>query len=104
MLQRIQTLYLIIAFILGSLTFFLPVMHFATAQGDYSLDFLGLIISNASGNEVVERLWIMSIIAGLIPLISLITINLYKHRTAQIRISIFNILLMLGYYAIYFFF
>ena len=79
-------------------------MQLSTSRDEYYVDGLGLIISNASGNEVVERLWIMSIIAGLIPLISLITINLYKHRTAQIRISIFNMLLMLGYYAIYFFF
>ena len=96
--------YLLIAFILGCLTFFLPIMNFATPEGDYSLSCLGLRFTDPANSKVLEHLWALVAISAIIPIISLITINLYKHRTAQIRLSIFNMLLMLGYYAIYFFY
>ena len=53
---------------------------------------------------MVEHAWMLTLISAIIPFITLITIWLYKHRQLQIRLTVFNSLLMLGYYGMYAFY
>ncbi|MFI3298058.1 MAG: DUF4293 domain-containing protein [bacterium] len=101
MLQRIQTVYLLISMILMGLLIFIPSMTIDTTTAAYQLKFQGLMEIAEGGNKLVETTIFLSILTAIIPLISLITINLYKRRILQIRLSIFNILLMIGYYALF---
>ena len=102
MIQRIQTLFLLLAAACGIAAIFVPIMSFTTTAGDFSLSCLGLKLSDGLTTDTAEYLWILTVISVIIPIISLLTIFFFKHRTVQIRISIFNMLLMLGYYAIFF--
>ena len=105
MLQRIQTLYLLIVVIAMSLTLFLPSMKAISPEEiDYALSTLrGLYPIEEGGfhlNGVTMWLTITNIV---ILLITLFTIFMYKWRIIQIRFSIFNMVLLIGYYAIFFF-
>ncbi len=116
MLQRIQTVYLLITFVLSSLLFFIP---FA------GLDFVG---SNSEGvllNEYVYKViglresvevdgvvtssW-YAISAALLALeivvllCNIVGIGLYKNRIFQMRFNTLSILLNLGFYPLFFLF
>lgn len=98
MLQRIQTIYLTIVVILSTITFFLPVLSFTNGAEAYQLDYSGL--SQLQGEEFVRinSAWALTIFMAIIPIIAIITIFLYKKRLVQIRLCVFNIILMLGFY------
>lgn len=93
MIQRIQTVYLLLAAALMSLTLFLPL---ATIwQG---------------GNEIIIKAWFadgtvgfkaplplyLGIILSVATALPLVTIFLYKKRMAQIRLCVSEIVLLLG--------
>lgn len=101
MIQRIQTLYLLIITVLSSIILFNPVAGL-TLNSDMSNFQLGLNGLVNSQNEVVASVWALSAINVLIPAISLITIFLFKKRILQIRLSFINIVLMAGFYGILF--
>lgn len=113
MIQRIQSIYLLVVLILSMVTLLSPVLELASADAYYELSVRGLERSTAasaliSGGEeqagVVEHAWMLTLISAIIPLVTLITIWLYKHRQLQIRLTVFNSLLMLGYYGMYAFY
>lgn len=102
MIQRIQTIFIFIAFILSVLAFFFPIAKFSF---DESWILLGLIeIENHSIHALAINTLPLMIIMGLICLIAFTTIFLYKNRIAQIRILRFGILLNVVYLALIFFF
>lgn len=104
MLQRIQTLYLLIVMIIMGLMLFFP---YATALNadmvEYQLSFKGFSAVSETGFHHTMSTVMLAIFTAIIPLISLITINLYKRRMLQIRLSVFNIILMAGYYGMFYF-
>ena len=104
MIQRIQTLFLLLIVILSAITFFSPVagLFNQTENIQYILDFRG--ISEITGNTLkfAENTWALSAIALIIPIVALVTIFLFKNRILQLRLTIFNIVLMAGYYGILF--
>lgn len=107
MIQRIQTVYFLIIVALSAITFFLPVATLYDTANTflYSLNYRGLSLE--VGPEIIPPLnnintWSLKVIAGLIPLIALITVFLYKKRVLQIRLSFINMILMVGYYVILF--
>jgi len=81
MIQRIQSLYL-----------FIVTALFA------SLFFVRLVTLNGVDFCVTDSVY-MIIITAVIALLSLGTIFCFNNRTLQIRVTIFNMLLMLGWYA-----
>lgn len=94
MIQRIQTLYLLAVLILSGLmmTGDLIIMDSGTGTLFY-ISFAGL---GEVGGELLQRLWPLSIIIGLIPVLALAAIFLYKNRSLQMRITMFILLLSLG--------
>jgi len=100
MIQRIQTVYLLLAELL---TVLLYAFDFAelSANGE-------LMVFNASGifsgeKVVIDGLPIFLFI-GLIVLLHLIIILLYKKRILQIRITVFTIILLFGLLGVMFYF
>lgn len=111
MIQRRQTLYLLVIVILGIILCFSSVLQLTTPE-DSSVQ--RMFFLSAVGLEEVtpemtymelppvhfpSTLW-MLITTALIPLLALIDIFLYKKRILQARINIFLAVLCLGYYAI----
>lgn len=105
MIQRIQTLYLLIVVFAMSLTFFLPSVKAISPEGiDYALSAVrGFYPINEGGFHINGVTMWLTITNVMILLIAIFTIFMYKWRIIQIRLSIFNMVLLIGYYAIFFF-
>jgi len=104
MLQRIQTVYLLAIVILSGITFFSPLAELINQSTGlvYVLDFKGLYLVQAKGNVYQSGIWDVNAVAAIIPLLALCTIFLYKKRMVQIRLSVINMFLMVGYYILLF--
>ena len=106
MIQRIQTVYFLAIVILSGLTFLQPVANLFDLVSTffYTLNYQGFVMTGENETIVLNNLntWSLKIVSGLIPLIALVTIFLYKKRVLQIRLSFINAILMLGYYAVLF--
>lgn len=94
MIQRIQTLFVLAVIILSSLmlTGDLIVMNDPTGSM-FSIQFAGLSLAN-SGIE--QRLWPLSVLIAIVPILALITIFLFKNRRTQMRMVMLVLLLSLG--------
>ncbi len=88
MIQRIQTVYLLIVGVLISQVFLFPFLTFFNVEK--TVAFNALTISTG------EYLFPLAILFGLIVFIALLTIFCYKKRLLQIRLTAVNSFLMLG--------
>ncbi len=104
MIQRIQTVYLLLIVILSGITFFSPFVGFynKAAGLEYVMNYRGIYLMQQTGNLFQSNVWGLTAISALVPIISLITLFLYKRRIMQIRLSVINIVLMAGFYVLLF--
>lgn len=108
MIQRIQTLYLLVVVALGVTLVFVPVLQLTTPLEAADLHIYNL---SASGLEEItaedcqpvinqQGLWGLLVTTVLIPLMALVDIFLYKKRILQARLNIFTVMLCLGWYGV----
>ena len=84
-----------LALIIMGLMFFFPVIRFIDPESNtYELIYLG-VVNIESGSYIVKAIPLV-ILLVIIVLLLIITIFSYKNRILQMRLSVFNILLMLG--------
>jgi presenilin-like A22 family membrane protease len=108
MLQRIQTIYLLISTILISVSIFIPIFEFNSMK--YVFHTYGIIETGIDANTVhsqVNNTIIIAILLTISALFTLISIFLYKKRIMQMRFTVISIILLLSFYflvAIYRFF
>lgn len=104
MIQRIQTLYLLLVTVLSSITLISPVAGLQNLQTAtiYELSYLGLMQLSDAGSNLMANTWMLTAIMAIIPVLSFITIFLFKKRLLQIRLIIFNVVLLAGYYGLLF--
>jgi drug/metabolite transporter (DMT)-like permease len=96
MIQRIQTLYLLGSFILIGIMFLFPLAELIDTAGQtYQFLYRG-IPAIAEDAPAIFMAYPVAILLSIIALISLVTIFLYKKRMLQIRLTIFNMVCMLG--------
>jgi len=99
MIQRIQTLYLLLATVLMSLTLFLPLATI-TPKGGEELVLRAYTIDNVPTGEIGSDLQIYLIclccLLALPTLMSFVIIFLYKNRLLQIRLCVSEIVLLVG--------
>lgn len=95
MIQRIQSLYLFLIFLLSSLLFFGSILTFSNSAGAViKITFANIVKSTESqGFEVIERLLPLSVIIILIPILSMVTIFFFKRRNIQLRLAVVLIIL-----------
>jgi hypothetical protein len=96
MIQRIQTVYLLVVAILMVVVMSLPVGSFVAA--DYTATVFNNLSLVAPDGTADYEPWAMFAILMVSAVVTLGTIFLYKKRMLQIRLTIFNIILLLGYY------
>ncbi len=97
MIQRIQTVYLLAVVVLLIICMCSPVAAYTGSDGSISpFTNLGIDVANV-GRET--SCWGMFAILLLSTLVAAATIFLFKNRILQIRMTIFNIILLIGYYA-----
>ena len=96
MIQRIQSLYLLGGFILIGIMFFFPLAELIDTAGQtYEFLYRG-IPAITEGAPAIFMAYPVAILLTIIALISIITIFLYKKRMIQVRLTIFNMVCMLG--------
>lgn len=97
MIQRIQTVYLLVVAILMVVMMSFPVGNLLAA--DYTVtEFTNLALVTADGTADYAP-WAMFAILLVVGVVALGTVFLYRKRMLQIRLTLFSIILLIGYYA-----
>ena len=99
MIQRIQSVYLFLITVLAAVTLFLPVGRFLQ-NGNLSAELYNLYIAPVQ-DKVDYAPWALFALLLLVAVSSFGCIFLFKKRMLQVRITIFNALLLVGYYIAY---
>ncbi len=93
MIQRIQSLYLLVATALLIAASFMP--FFTLNNGALVID--GFYLHSSAGEKIFSTVP-MNIILWLGALLSFITIFLFKNRILQMRITTYTVIILLGFY------
>lgn len=102
MIQRIQTIYLLISLILLGLIAWLPLGE--VAVGDHIYQFTIKGISSDQTQKMVYNGLPLIILTGIILMLQIVVIFSFKNRIRQMRLATFNLLLMLGILGVSWFF
>ena len=100
MIQRIQTVYLLISAILVGLLFLLPFAEIAKDGAVYLFNYKGIVLNGT----LKENGFAISGLIGIILALHGVAILQFKNRIRQIRIIVFTILLLIGLFGMFFFF
>ncbi len=100
MIQRIQTVYVLLAGILSAILYQLKLADLTV--NNELMEFFANGISK--GEELVFNGLPLLIFIGLISLLHLVVIFLFKKRILQIRLLVFTIVLLLGLFGMFFYF
>ncbi len=92
MIQRIQTLFLLIALCLQLVLFWQPLTVLQIDEAN----FYEIFIKGYVSGEQIQYSYSLLIFTMLTSLITLTTIFFYKKRIVQIRLAIYNTILILG--------
>ena len=93
MIQRIQTVYLLIATILMAITIFTPIAQFFDGTQEYTLSAFAL--KDAAGVTAQSTIY-MGILLALAGVLPFVVIFLFKNRQLQIRLCAAEIVLLVG--------
>ncbi len=110
MIQRIQTIFLLLTTVFIGSLLFVPFAEMilegsatsqtaeVTAGKGLIVDFYcyGLRLDNNESNDIIYRTIPILLLVLIITIISFVTIFLYNQRILQIRLCVYNILLMIG--------
>lgn len=97
MLQRLQSLYLLVAIVPYVLLFFFPIAEYSTQDVVNTFSLMG--ITNGNSNSTVPLI----IVVCLLALSCLVTIFLFKKRPLQIKITAITLLVHMGFIAAVFY-
>ena len=93
MIQRIQTLYLLIITVLMSVTLFSRLAWFGGDGGEFGL--YAFALKSADG-EVLHPAFYLGILLTLSAVLPLVTIFLYRRRMLQIRLCVVELVFLVG--------
>lgn len=93
MIQRVQTLLLALVIVLGVLLSFLPILQFSGNDITAVMNAYKTV-SLAEGSEVITKNMGVGVLQGVILIVALIVITLYKNRSLQMKLAKLNILLI----------
>ena len=100
MLQRIQTVYLLIIAILTALMSLFPLAVLQTGDTLYEFTVFGVKAMTQEA-ELVYPIWSLFALTTIIAGLAIIAILLFKKRMLQIRICVFNAFVMIGLYGFF---
>lgn len=96
MLQRIQSLYLLITSVLMVIMLSCPLGKFLGGDQEFILRAFGLIQSHAEPSEYVFSTIYMGILMAMAAALPFLTIFLYKNRILQIRLCFMELVFLAG--------
>ncbi len=100
MIQRIQTLFLLVVVILSVFSFFIPSVELIYLQNKliYLPDIKGIILNGSVSNSILTLSWALIIVTFIMPIIAIFSIFSFKNRKIQIRLCVINMIFMIAYY------
>ncbi|MBN2347208.1 MAG: DUF4293 domain-containing protein [Bacteroidales bacterium] len=105
MIQRPQTIYLAIVTILMIFLLFIPIAELMLYGDDLAKFFsYGVVGMDTKNTGLLLSTIPISILIFIIIILSVVTIVFYKKRPRQLRLCVFNILLMIGLIIMIFFY
>lgn len=93
MIQRIQSLYLLVLTALMAVTLFVPLAWFGSDAGMYELHAFAL---ETVDGEAVQSTVYLGIVLALACVLPFVTIFLFKRRLLQIRLCVVEMVLLVG--------
>lgn len=96
MLQRIQTVYLLLASICMVVSFLTHLAVFAMGGEIVTFEAMGFYLNE----EIIFSTWGLFIIGNISAVLSVIIVFLYNKRMLQIRLAGMNLFIILGYYGL----
>ncbi|NQU88019.1 MAG: DUF4293 domain-containing protein [Mariniphaga sp.] len=100
MIQRIQTIFIVLSTVIIGLLFSLPIAEISAAGEVYIFKAQGVTL----GTEVIFDGLPIMIFLGIILLLHIIAILIYKKRIRQMRVLTYSIILLLGLFGIFYYF
>jgi hypothetical protein len=105
MIQRIQTLYLLIAALLVASLFVVPFAELTGKDGaQYLFNISGITVNSSNGSAILDSTWPVLVLVCLSLIILVISIFLFKNRITQIRVSYINISFLFGLKALMYYY
>ena len=100
MIQRIQTIYLLLSTILLCFLFGIPYADINSGGQFYTFSIKGITLNET----LIENGLSIAIFISVLVILHLVVIFKYKRRLQQVRMLIFSIILMMGLVGLFFFF
>jgi len=93
MIQRIQTVFLVLVVIIGIVASFMPILSFTGYETTYIMNLYKTVAESDVTNIVAKNMGV-GVLQGVIQLLALVIIFLYKNRQLQMKLAKLNILLI----------
>jgi glucan phosphoethanolaminetransferase (alkaline phosphatase superfamily) len=103
MIQRIQSVYLLLIVICQSLLFATALATFSSYETSFNLSLMGFYKLSSAGNEMLINSYALMAVNILVILFSAFLIFRYKNRKQQIKLAAFNFLLICGFIVLMFY-
>ncbi len=100
MIQRIQSLYLLLSVVLSTVCLARPVGHFLTADSEHYATLYNLWLSLDRGGHIFSP-WALFALLCIASALTFIAIFLFKTRALQMRVTSLCMLLLVGYYVFF---
>ena len=97
MIQRIQSLYIAVVVMLSTLMLYGNIVTFVgTGGAEYEIRYNGLYTLSGGAGVKTEPLLPLTVLLLVVPVLSFVTLLLFKRRKLQMRTSILSLMLLLG--------
>ena len=96
MIQRVQTLYLLIAAIFTGILLFIPMASFCGVVLAGDLTAWQIELTDAAGNVLIQPIHLLGILLLCAALLPLITIFLFRKRKLQMRLCLIEVCLLIA--------
>ena len=92
MIQRIQTIFLALVVIVGVLSSFLPLMGLSGLEGDFIMNLYKML--STTDASVLNKNMGVGVLQGLVLIVAIVMITMFKNRSLQVKLGKLNILLI----------
>ena len=94
MIQRIQSLFLLLVALLGIVFSFTPIIEIIDYENFFTMNAYYVFITEENSHEIVFKNMGVGVLAGIITLLATYIIFLYKNRGLQLKLSKLILLLL----------
>lgn len=103
MIQRIQSVFLLLVVICQGLLFATALATFSTYETSFNLSLMGFYKLSSAGHEMLQNSYALMAVNIVVIIFTSIIIFSFKNRKKQIKLAAFNILLLCGFIVLMFY-